>query len=56
MTTMNEYIKLGGLEIAQPLFKIIKNDITPETGVDNDKFWFSTKMKDWIWLHKGKKT
>ena len=41
MTTMNEYIKLGGLEIAQPLFKIIKNDITPETGVDNDKFWSS---------------
>jgi len=41
MITMNEYIKLGGLEIAQPLFKIIKNDITPETGVDNDKFWSS---------------
>jgi len=41
MTTMNEYIKLGGLEIAQPLFELIKNDITPETGVDNDKFWSS---------------
>jgi malate synthase len=41
MTTTNEYIKLGGLEIAQPLFDLIKNDIAPETGVDNDKFWSS---------------
>ena len=41
MTTTNEYIKLGGLEIAQPLFELIKNDIAPETGVDNDKFWSS---------------
>jgi malate synthase len=41
MTTTNEYIKLGGLEIAQPLFELIKNDIAPDTGVDNDKFWSS---------------
>jgi len=41
MTITNEYIKLGGLEIAQPLFELIKNDIAPETGVDNDKFWSS---------------
>jgi len=41
MTTSNDYIKLGGLEIAKPLFELIKNDIAPETGVDNEKFWSS---------------
>jgi len=41
MTTTNEYIKLGELEIAQPLFELIKNEIAPDTGVDNDKFWSS---------------
>ena len=41
MTTTNEYIKLDGLEIAQPLFELVKNDISPNTGVDNEKFWSS---------------
>ena len=41
MTTTNEYIKLGGLEIAQPLFELVKNDISPNTGIDNEKFWSS---------------
>ena len=41
MTTTNEYIKLDGLEIAQPLFELVKNDISPNTGIDNEKFWSS---------------
>ncbi|MFB3116806.1 MAG: malate synthase G [Gammaproteobacteria bacterium] len=41
MTTTNEYIKLGGLAIARPLFELVKNDISPSTGVDNEKFWSS---------------
>jgi len=41
MTTTNEYIKLGELEIAQPLFELVKNDISPNTGIDNEKFWSS---------------
>lgn len=41
MITTNEYIKLDGLEIAQPLFELVKNDISPNTGIDNEKFWSS---------------
>ena len=41
MTTTNKYIKLGGLEIAQALFELVKNDICPNTGIDNEKFWSS---------------
>ncbi len=41
MTTTNKYIKLGGLAIARPLFELVKNDISPSTGVDNEKFWSS---------------
>ena len=41
MTTTNKYIKLGGLEIAQALFELVKNDICLNTGIDNEKFWSS---------------
>ncbi len=34
-----DYIKLGELEIAKPLYDLVKDAIAPDTGVDPDGFW-----------------
>jgi len=37
--TKNETITYNGLEIAKPIYDLIKQDIAPGTGVDVDTFW-----------------
>ena len=34
-----DYIKLGELEIAKPLYDLVKDAIAPDTGTDADNFW-----------------
>lgn len=36
---MNERVEAYGLKIARPLCDLVNEDITPDTGVDPDKFW-----------------
>ena len=36
---MAEMVEVGGLQVDQALYDLIKNDITPGTGVEADHFW-----------------
>ncbi len=36
-----EYVNVGGLRVAQPLYNLIANEIAPGTGIDADSFWAS---------------
>lgn len=36
---MTERMNVGALEIAKPLYDLVKNEIIPGTGVDADTFW-----------------
>ena len=36
-----DYIGVAGLQVAQPLFDLVKDEIAPGTGVDPDSFWRS---------------
>ncbi|MDH5599661.1 MAG: malate synthase G [Gammaproteobacteria bacterium] len=36
---MNEYIDLAGLQIAKPLYDLVKNEISPGTGINADEAW-----------------
>jgi len=38
---MIERIDVGGLQVAQPLYELVKDEIAPGTGVDPDAFWTS---------------
>ena len=35
----HDYIKVGDLSIAKPLYDLVKNEIAPGTGVDIKDFW-----------------
>ncbi len=35
----NDYIRLGELDIAKPLYDLVKEVIAPNTGIDPDEFW-----------------
>ena len=32
-------VEVAGLQVAQPLYDLVKNEIAPGTGVDPDSFW-----------------
>jgi malate synthase len=36
---MGERIEAHGLSVAKPLYDLVRDEITPDTGVDADKFW-----------------
>jgi malate synthase len=36
---MSEFVKVGGLRVAAPLYDLIKDEIAPGTGVAPDRFW-----------------
>ncbi len=38
---MTQYIESHGLKIAEPLYKLLKDEIAPGTGVDPESFWKS---------------
>jgi len=38
---MIERIDVGGLQVAKPLYELVKDEIAPGTGVDPDTFWTS---------------
>ena len=45
---MNERVKVGGLSVADELFRLVNNEVIPGTGVDPDDFWqsFESIIKD----------
>src|SRR3989338_5660068 len=36
-----DYVAVGGLKVAEPLYNLIRDEIAPGTGVDPDAFWNS---------------
>ncbi len=36
-----EYVGVDGLQVARPLFDLVRDEIAPGTGVDPDSFWRS---------------
>lgn len=41
---MNNYIKQGNLQVDKDLFKLINDEIIPETNIDIEKFWKDFEM------------
>lgn len=38
---MNHYVTIGGLQVAKPLHDLVRDEITPGTGIDPGAFWRS---------------
>jgi malate synthase len=38
-TTMTERVPAGGLQVARPLYDLIRDEMAPGTGIDPDAFW-----------------
>jgi len=36
---MNEYIRVGGIQVAKPLYDLIRDEMTPGTGLNPDTLW-----------------
>ena len=36
---MNDRIRIGGLQIATPLYELVAREIAPGTGIEPDRFW-----------------
>ena len=36
---MNEYIRVGGIQVAKPLHDLIRDEMTPGTGLNPDTLW-----------------
>ncbi len=35
------YISVGSLKVAEPLYNLVRDEIAPGTGVEHDAFWNS---------------
>jgi len=41
MANMNDRIEIGSLNVADSLYRLVRDEIAPETGIDPDDFWRS---------------
>ena len=45
---MSEYVDIAGLQVATPLYELVRDEITPGTGISDESVWqfFAAIIKD----------